>query len=393
MLSARLATVSIFALLTGCHRDLSGPFCVENPNNAECLGTPDALADVAAEVEPDAGVGGDTAVAEDVGADSGMDVVGDVEADTTVGSDSAVAEDVGADSGMDVAADAVGGDVVETCIPLDKPTACGSRDCGTSSDGCGGIIACGTCPLPRTCGGGGVAGKCGGCSGALPGPTMAAIDDWCIDSTEVTQAQYKAFLSAKAEDLSGQPTICGANSSYAPVINGDCPAGTYSPDTVGTYPIRCVDWCDASAYCKWAGKRLCGAIGGGPLKVGDDPAKDQWYRACASAAKLKYPYGNAYVAGTCNTGGATTTVAVKSKSACTGAAPPLDSVFDMSGNVAEWIDSCGEISPGVLRCPIRGGFYGSLDVDAQCAYGATLAFEEAPPTQGGPGIGFRCCAF
>jgi hypothetical protein len=33
--------------------------------------------------------------------------------------------------------------------------------CGPAADGCGGLLACGTCVSPETCGGGGVAGKCG----------------------------------------------------------------------------------------------------------------------------------------------------------------------------------------------------------------------------------------
>jgi len=35
-------------------------------------------------------------------------------------------------------------------------------DCGPAADGCGGLLSCGTCVPPATCGGGGIPGKCGG---------------------------------------------------------------------------------------------------------------------------------------------------------------------------------------------------------------------------------------
>jgi len=47
-----------------------------------------------------------------------------------------------------------------TCIPT-TCTAAGA-DCGPYPDGCGGLLDCGSCVAPQTCGGGGVANKCGG---------------------------------------------------------------------------------------------------------------------------------------------------------------------------------------------------------------------------------------
>ena len=40
--------------------------------------------------------------------------------------------------------------------------------CGPIGDGCGGILNCGSCTLPETCGGGGVASQCGGSMGCFP---------------------------------------------------------------------------------------------------------------------------------------------------------------------------------------------------------------------------------
>jgi hypothetical protein len=46
------------------------------------------------------------------------------------------------------------------CIP--KTCAAQGATCGTVSDGCGGMLSCGTCVAPQTCGGGGKANVCGG---------------------------------------------------------------------------------------------------------------------------------------------------------------------------------------------------------------------------------------
>lgn len=49
------------------------------------------------------------------------------------------------------------------CIPKTFAQACtnAGKNCGPISDGCGGLVNCGTCQDPATCGGGGVPNKCG----------------------------------------------------------------------------------------------------------------------------------------------------------------------------------------------------------------------------------------
>ena len=43
---------------------------------------------------------------------------------------------------------------------------------------------------------------------------MVDVGKFCIDSTEVTQAQYAEFLIAKGSDLTGQPADCFNNLNF-----------------------------------------------------------------------------------------------------------------------------------------------------------------------------------
>ena len=57
-----------------------------------------------------------------------------------------------------------GGGVPGQCgAPACTPRTCAAQNisCGPAGDGCGGVLACGNCPGGQTCGGGGVPGQCG----------------------------------------------------------------------------------------------------------------------------------------------------------------------------------------------------------------------------------------
>jgi sulfatase modifying factor 1 len=218
------------------------------------------------------------------------------------------------------------------------------------------------------------------CPAALHGPPLVVVDSYCIDQTEVTNKQYLAFLAANV-DPKTQPGFCSWNGTFAPscgmLLSNDM-------------PVACVDWCDAYAFCAWAGKRLCGRIGGGAVdKAGaGDPNAGQWYRACSHAGTRAFPYGNAYMPGACcdisSSMAGARTVATSSK--CVGGYP---GIYDMNGNVNEWEDSCTGSSGMSDQCLIRGGAFDDSFANEACAVAmnASQFRSQADPT-----IGIRCCA-
>jgi formylglycine-generating enzyme len=214
------------------------------------------------------------------------------------------------------------------------------------------------------------------------GPKMVVVDAFCIDGTEATTGQYNDFLLA-GPSLSAQPPECSWNVSYLPG-NG----WSFVP-AQATLPIANVSWCDAYAFCKWAGKRLCGKIGGGPADFSQFGSTDnEHYMACSNASTRIYPYGNMFDATACNGVDMNMghVVPVGSLSGCQGGVPGL---FDMSGNVEEWQDSCDGNTGANDSCRDGAGAfdYGDPPDGTRCDF----ADQDMRSGQF-PDVGIRCCA-
>ncbi|MBS2020407.1 MAG: SUMF1/EgtB/PvdO family nonheme iron enzyme [Deltaproteobacteria bacterium] len=228
------------------------------------------------------------------------------------------------------------------------------------------------------------------------GPTMVRVgtptNNFCIDSTEVTVKQYRDFTTKKGNDTSGQPPQCAWNTDYTAGLGGN--------DDI---PIAGIDWCDAYAFCQWAGKRLCGKqvadkfAGPVPTSGLGDFTSNEWLIACTLNGQLLYPYGATHQPTACNTGDvdAGRTVAVGSKPGCNGGFP---GVYDMLGNLWEWYDGpcpppdagadAGDGGPAKHECFVKGGAFLTAGPNINCRVDGRGASRDRRAQD----IGFRCCA-
>jgi hypothetical protein len=106
------------------------------------------------------------------------------------------------------------------------PTSCAAQGitCGPAGDGCGNLLACGTCTAPATCGGGGVAGKCGY-------PDAAS----CTPRT-CTQQNIGC---GPAGDGCGNEISCGACTPPATCGGGGVAGQCGYPDAASCTPLTC----------------------------------------------------------------------------------------------------------------------------------------------------------
>jgi formylglycine-generating enzyme required for sulfatase activity len=233
---------------------------------------------------------------------------------------------------------------------------------------------------------------------------------YCMDETEVTNGDYDKFVRANVPVGVGQPAGCTAtdNPTFVP-SNSWPPTQPLSKVDGYGWPVRYVDWCDAAAYCKWAGKVLCGTTDGKSVPVADfgvtsqnDAAKNAWFNACSAQGSKPpngYPYGSAYDGARCYTSAAAGQVAEYADNGAyvsipVDAARPLlrscqggvVGLYHMSGNVSEWTDSCDGSNPSSL-CHVRGGSFNSGNA-------STCGVESIPARlTKSADIGIRCCQF
>ena len=234
----------------------------------------------------------------------------------------------------------------------------------------------------------------GGPCSEHPGPPLVRVgtaeNNFCIDSTEVTFGHYAAFLAAGV-DAAAQPPECAWNATFAPNGSGG-----------DDFPVTGVDWCDALAYCTWAGKYLCGRSEGS-RKAGAVPQSEvssyavhQWMLACSNGGANDYPYGTTHDPSACNVGenDAGRALPVGSKPNCEGS---YRGVFDMVGNVWEWYDGpCrgdaggpdADASPANDECWLKGGSFINTGQNIDCRVDG-LGSRRSDRTAF---IGFRCCA-
>jgi sulfatase modifying factor 1 len=231
-----------------------------------------------------------------------------------------------------------------------------------------------------------------GCPDARGGPTLVRVGTFCIDATEVTNSQYAVFWGERrfGQETGGQIPACSWNNSYTPESAGG--ASWPAAPTRESRPVVNVDWCDAYAFCQWAGKRLCGRIGQGSLTRWQDTttaAISQWTYACTSGGRLRWPYGNDYDADACNaerpSPSANSLVDVASKPRCR----TESGVYDLSGNVEEWTDACDAASGPNDACALVGASaFHKFPDDLSCA-GSPYPDKRAATYEL---RGFRCCA-
>jgi formylglycine-generating enzyme required for sulfatase activity len=222
-----------------------------------------------------------------------------------------------------------------------------------------------------------------GMVGTCP-PGMVWIDPTtCIDAKEATVNDFLQFLDtlgSACTDPGPTCTACGGKRCF--ISNVDNPwhydEGWYIDGQVGLsleHPARYVTHAAAFSACARQGKRLC--------------TPDAWQRACGGAASSKYPYGETFVAGKCNSASGITgrPWPVGDNPACANTTTP--ELVDMSGNVWEWTSECFSGD-----CELRGGSFfvdGSFFPNALSCEG-TKGHDTSNETFGTEhDFGYRCC--
>jgi formylglycine-generating enzyme required for sulfatase activity len=180
-----------------------------------------------------------------------------------------------------------------------------------------------------------------------------------ITATEITVAQFRSCVEAGGCD----------DATTNPACN-------YGKPGYSDHPVNCVTYHGAEQYCAHVNGRVC--------------TQEEWLSACGGAQGRAFPYGDVFDLATCNVQSHTQTVEGRERGTvpvgsllqCEGG---LAGLFDMAGNVAEWVDSCKD-----EYCKFRGAGYLSndpVDIFAGCSgvcSGNDRSFKSGV-------VGIRCC--
>jgi len=152
------------------------------------------------------------------------------------------------------------------------------------------------------------------------------------------------------------------------------------------FPVSNVNWFDADAYCRWQHKHL--------------PSEAQWEKAARGNEGREYPWGNEWNADITNTGdNVDNDLGLAPVGSFLGNRSPYG-VYDMAGNVWEWVQDWYQAYPGnsyqskafgEQNKVLRGGGGGSGHYALSVFFrGAARSY--AKPDMKSNDVGFRCAS-
>lgn len=190
------------------------------------------------------------------------------------------------------------------------------------------------------------------------------VATFLIDKYEVTMEQYQACVRA------------GGCQELSRTESPSCNVNQQGRDK---HPVNCVNWHEASAYCRWRGGRL--------------PTEAEWEYATKGPRGHKYPWGDqepstepcwkrAETDGTCEIESK-----VRDKSWC--------GVMDLGGNVVEWVFDAYQENYATGSGPANGGQRvirgGAWNNTNPTSMRAAYRFRYSPAVRRS-NMGFRCAA-
>lgn len=203
------------------------------------------------------------------------------------------------------------------------------------------------------------------------------LDGFYMDAYEVTNGRYLEFVKATGHRLPEHP-----RDKSLTLWKGDTVA-----DAFKDHPVVNVDWHDAEAYCRWAGRRL--------------PTEAEWERVARSTTGRRFPWGDAEPTRTLanylnqwRSGAGLEPVGSHPQ----GASP--EGVHDLQGNVWEWVSDWYDAhyyEKGPSRNP-KGPAAGTRKVirgsgwESEAPLLRSAHRLSSDPTNRNHSLGFRCAA-
>jgi formylglycine-generating enzyme required for sulfatase activity len=180
-----------------------------------------------------------------------------------------------------------------------------------------------------------------------------------ITATEITVRQFRVCIDAGDCTLESLGETCN-----------------FQTGDRDDHPVNCASYDAAQDFCAHVSGRVC--------------QESEWLEACRGQEDRAFPYGPDFDLGACNVqstestipGRDRTTAAVAGHAACEGG---YDGLYDMAGNVAEWVDPCKDD-----YCKFRGaGYLTNEPIDMFAACRGVCSGNDKSLRSGV--IGIRCC--